>query len=84
MQILYGVSGGADRRADRYVSADDVGNWEEVVSIRIAMLYRSEDRMADEEEARTFNLASTEVTTQSDRRARLVALSTIGIRNRLE
>jgi hypothetical protein len=38
----------------------------------------------DEAEQRTFNLAGTAVTAQEDRRARVVGLSTIGIRNMLE
>lgn len=84
MQILYGVSNGAERRADSYVTAANVNNWENVVSVRIAMLLRSGDRVVDTEETRTVNLAGTEVTSQADQRTRLVSISTVGIRNRLE
>ena len=84
MQLLYGVDDGVDRQADRYVTAADVTNWDEVVSVRMALLYRSRDRVAVDDEARTFNLAGVELTTQKDRRVRLVGQGTVGIRNRLE
>lgn len=84
MQILYGVAGGADRSADTYVTAANVTNWDQVVSVRMALLFRTGDTITDVAEARNFNLVGTEITTQSDRRARVVGLSTVGIRNRLE
>lgn len=84
MQILYGVATGTDRAADRYVTAANVTNWDQVVSVRMALLFRTGDRITDEESARAFNLAGTEITTQSDRRSRVIGLSTVGIRNRLE
>lgn len=84
MQILYGLDTGVDRGADTYVTAANVSDWDEVVSVRMALLFRTGDIITDEEEAREFNLAGTEITTQSDRRARVVGLSTVGIRNRLE
>lgn len=84
MQILYGVSTGVIRRADVYVTADNVADWESVVSVRIAFMVRSEDGANTEDLTRVFNLAGTEVTAPTDRRARLVSVSTIGIRNRLE
>lgn len=85
MQILYGVdTTGVDRTADAYVTAANVTNWDNVVGVRIALLFRSGDNITEVAEARAFNLAGTEITTQSDRRARVIGLSTVGIRNRLE
>lgn len=86
MQVLYGLSNNptVNRRAERYVPADTVTDWTEVVSIRIALLMRSNDNSVDEAAARTLNLASTQITTVSDRRARLVGVATVGVRNRLE
>lgn len=84
MQILYGVDDGVDRSVDRYVTAANVNNWDDVRSMRMALLYRTDDIITDLAEARDFNLTGTEVTAQSDRRARVVGLSTVGIRNRLE
>lgn len=84
MQILYGVANGVGRTADTYVDAANVNDWDRVVSVRMALLYRTDDRITDIAEARAFNLAGTEITTESDRRSRVVGLSTVGIRNRLE
>ena len=86
MQVLYGVATNLDlnQRADRYVPASAVTDWTAVVSIRIALLMRSGDNVLDEAATPTFNLIGTQITTQTDRRARLLGLSTVGIRNRLE
>lgn len=84
MQLLYGISTGVFKRADLYVTADNVTDWENVVSIRAAFIMRSEDGANSENLTRVFNLLGTEVTTSTDRRARFVATSTIGLRNRLE
>ncbi|WP_168215673.1 PilW family protein [Marinobacter confluentis] len=84
MQILYGVASGVEAAADSYVTAENVTNWDNVVSVRMALLYRTGDFITDVAEAREFNLAGTEITTQSDRRSRVVGMSTVGIRNRLE
>jgi len=84
MQVLYGVAAGTQQRVGSYVTAASVGNWDNVISVRIAMLLRSGDRVVDTQETRTVNLVGTKVTSESDRRTRLVSISTIGIRNRLE
>ncbi|MCK0165002.1 PilW family protein [Marinobacter sp. S6332] len=84
MQILYGLSSGVLKRADSYTTADNVTSWEDVVSVRVAFVVRSENGANSEKLQRVFNLLGTEVTTLEDRRARLVATSTIGLRNRLE
>lgn len=84
MQFLYGISTGVIQRADQYVTADNVTSWENVVSIRASFIVRSGDGANSEDIARAFNLLGTEVTTSTDRRARLVATATIGLRNRLE
>jgi type IV pilus assembly protein PilW len=42
MQVLYGEDTiGADKVADTYVTADNVTNWSNVVSVRIALLFRT-------------------------------------------
>lgn len=84
MQILYGISSGLERAADSYQTAANVTDWDQVVSVRMALLFRTGDRVVDQEAARSFNLAGTKITTQSDRRSRVIGLSTVGIRKRLE
>lgn len=83
MQILYGLATNK-KRAETYVDASEVTNWGDVVSVRIALLMRSADQILDEDNTQTFNLAGVEIDPGSDRRARLVATTTVGIRNRLE
>ncbi|MFL1404006.1 PilW family protein [Marinobacter sp. M1N3S26] len=83
MQVLYGIRQN-ERRAETYVPADQVNAWEDVVSVRFALLMRSGDGILDEDNARTFNLVGTELDPGADRRARLVGSFTVGIRNRLE
>lgn len=84
MQVLYGLKAPAARAAERYVPASLVADWSDVVSVRVAMLMRSDDQILEEDNAQTFNLVGTEIDPGADRRARLVATSTTGIRNRLE
>ncbi|TXH04946.1 MAG: prepilin-type N-terminal cleavage/methylation domain-containing protein [Nevskiaceae bacterium] len=48
LQILYGEDMTADGYADRYVRADDVGNWNNVVAVRVAVLASSVDTVMGE------------------------------------
>jgi type IV pilus assembly protein PilW len=85
MQILYGVTNNPDDpKAERYVTAANVNAWEDVVSVRIALLMRSDDNSVDTALGQTYNLAGTQITTESDRRARLVGVTTAAVRNRLK
>lgn len=83
MQVLYGI-GGVDGMVDRYVEASSVTDWASVVSVRVALLMRSRDQILEEDNSQSFNLVGTEIDPGSDRRARLIATTTIGIRNRLK
>ena len=82
MQVLYGT--GDAEGADDYESAGDVGNWDDVVSVRLALLMRSDENAAEDEKTRSFNLLGAEIDTPSDDRVRLVMMKTVGLRNRLE
>ncbi|NWO08514.1 MAG: PilW family protein [Alteromonadaceae bacterium] len=84
MQVLYGLKAQNQRAVARYVTANSVTDWRDVVSVRVALLMRSGDKVLDENSSQTFNLAGTEIDPGTDRRVRLVATTTIGIRNRLE
>lgn len=85
MQVLYGVTNPGGNTVVSYVSADNVGNWNNVASVRIALLLRSEDGVQDAANATgSYNLLGTQINTQADQRARMVGTLTIGIRNRLE
>ena len=58
MQILYGEDFNADGFTDRYVRADDVVNWANVVAVRVAVLASSIDTVIgdDPTAAPTFQL----------------------------
>lgn len=80
MQILYGIAG-VDRQVTDYVAANDVTNWDNVVSVRIDLLVVSADtNVVTENQVLAFNGANVTI---DNRRLAQVFSSTIGIRNRL-
>lgn len=80
MQILYGMAD-SNRQVSSYVTADNVTNWDNVVSVRIHLLLVSPDvNVVSENQIIDFN--GTPVTIE-DRRLAQVFSTTIGIRNRL-
>lgn len=42
LQVTYGVDTNSDQSVDNYVTANNVSNWDNVISIRVAMLISSE------------------------------------------
>ena len=87
MQILYGLDeSGNDGVANRYVQANVVDNanaWDEVVTVRIGLLFTSEDGMrdADDLDDNTYLVANTSVDPTNDRRKRYVSSMTVSVRN---
>ena len=84
MQILYGVNtdDSSDRSVERYVNADDMaGLWNNVSSIQIALLVRSENEILDKKQIKQFTLLDQDVTTLEDRYQRAVFTTTISLRN---
>lgn len=92
MQVLYGIADSADSVvAAEYLSADDVDDWDDVVSVRIAMLMRSGNEVGADTNARIYNLLGTRINPtggdisdpDGDRFLRVQATQTVGMRNRL-
>jgi type IV pilus assembly protein PilW len=80
MQITYGEDTNGDRTANRYVSLPDVADMEQVVSVRVSLLLRSEqDNLVDAPQVVTYNGGSF---TAGDRRIRQVMTTTLAVRNR--
>lgn len=79
MQILYGEDTNGDGIANRYVEANNVGSMDDVVSVRISLLLRTDDNIASAPQTYTYSGAAT---TAADLRMRRVFNSTIKIRNR--
>ncbi|MCB1648722.1 MAG: PilW family protein [Pseudomonadales bacterium] len=90
LQILYGLNADNDNKktVDAYVSAQQVTNWERVVSIRISVLVQSiENNMLPAPQPYTFNGvrydgAAGNGALPADTRLRRVFTSTVTLRNR--
>ncbi len=81
MQILYGVDTDTDGTANYYVSANNVVNMAQVISIRISLLAATvDDNLAAQPLTYTYNGVTT---TPADLRIRRVFNTTIAMRNRL-
>ncbi len=85
MQILYGedtpILSIYDGWANYYVPANNVVNWEKVVSVRVSLLVKSiDDNLAVQPLAYTYNGTTS---TPTDRRLRRIFTTTIALRNRL-
>jgi len=85
LQILYGVNTNGTNAADDYLPADEVDDWNSVVSVRFSVLTRSQDEVLDEENDRSFDMLGSEVAqaNNGDRRVRLVSVSTTALRGRM-
>lgn len=95
MQLLYGLDVDANGMADRYVQADNAaitGNWQDVVTVRVNLLFASEDglRDADGFDEKTYVVGNTNIAVEGtpgvpthtrDRRKRYVSSMTVSIRN---
>ena len=81
MQILYGIDSDNDQFPNQYVTANNVPNFNAVVSIRIMLLIHSiDDFVTEAPQTYTFNGVQT---TPADRRLRQVFTTTIALRNRI-
>jgi type IV pilus assembly protein PilW len=88
MHVLYGVDSDDDLSANRYVSANHVANFDEVVSVRLALLLlSSEDSLTATTDVTTYTLLDQTVygagNFANDRRVRRQVSTTLRLRNRL-
>jgi type IV pilus assembly protein PilW len=87
MQFLYGEDLDLDGAPDSYVSADAVGNWNQVVSVRVTLLVRTIDEYGDETDTRKYDIYSTpdsdgdDFEAPGDRRSRKLVSATVLLRN---
>jgi type IV pilus assembly protein PilW len=81
LQLLFGEDTDGDGVPNRYVTADLVGTWSNVIAVRVQVLMQSvQDNMATMPQPYTFNGTTV---TPVDRRIRTVMNSTISVRNRI-
>ena len=82
IQIRYGEDTNNDKSPNYYVSADEVGNWTKVVSVRLSLLMRSyRDNLTTGSQVIYFNGAKLDVP-EGDTYLRRVFSTTISLRNR--
>lgn len=92
-RVLYGIDSDNDDVADKYVSANKVlpnnstrpvkgSEWEQVVSLKIGMLLRSNNRIKNSSDSVTYQVLDKSVS-YSDAFARKVVTTTVSLRNRL-
>jgi type IV pilus assembly protein PilW len=82
MRVLYGLDLGGDGVTERYVSADNVGNWSQVVSVQVALLVNSVVPALSQDD--TVCLGCTVFAGSNDRLVRAEFQAIIEIRNNLE
>jgi type IV pilus assembly protein PilW len=91
LQAEYGVDTDADGIANTYANSTIVNNgivtagtpdWNNVVSVRIAVLVEGDQNTLDQAQTITYNLLGQAITPASDRTPRRVFTTTIPLRNR--
>lgn len=90
LQILYGINTDGDnkRSVDAYVTAAQVGDWSQLISVRLSVLVQSiTDYMMPAPQAYTFNNVSYDghvdgAALPADRRLRRAFTTTVTLRNR--
>jgi len=84
IQYLYGLNTTGDDGVDRYVNAANVGAfWNNVVSVQVAILVRSEKPVKAQKEQITYTLLDQSVLANDDKFQRAVFTTTIRVRNTL-
>jgi type IV pilus assembly protein PilW len=84
MQVMYGEDTDADFSANRYVVRASVANMDSVVSVRIAILFTTDDNVATALDARTYTLLNETYNPVDDRRVRRAYTTTVTLRNRAQ
>jgi type IV pilus assembly protein PilW len=83
MQVLFGEDTNADMVADRYVSASNVTNFDNVISLRVSLLFRTANISASVlKDTGTYDLSGTVVGPFNDTRIRRVVTLNMNLRNR--
>ena len=83
MQILYGEDSNQDGIVDGFVTADKVGNWNNVLNVRIGLLLRTVEQADTSTHGGNYDVNGTTINlVAKDYRPRKVFTSTIVLRNR--
>jgi len=88
LHVMYGVDSNGDDAADQYVTAPNVPDMEDVVSVRVAVLLMTQDAsLVNVNDTGTYTLLDETVydgaTPANDRRMRRIVTGTVALRNHL-
>ena len=83
MQVQYGIDTNGDVVVDEYRTANNVTDWNDVISVSVALLARAIDEYGNDTDRRSYNLLDVTVAAPGDRRLREVFAATASIRNRV-
>jgi type IV pilus assembly protein PilW len=83
MQALYGIDTDNNGAVDQYVTANNVADWSDVVTVRVSLLMRAPDEYGTELDGAVYDVNETLFDPVDDRRVRQVFTTTIALRNRL-
>ena len=83
IQVQYGVDTNGDVIVDTYRTADAVTDWNDVISVSVALLVRSLEQYGSDRDRRDYNVLDVTVSAPADRRLREVFAATASIRNRV-
>jgi type IV pilus assembly protein PilW len=83
MQILYGEDTTSDFAADRYVARGSVTTMDNVVALRIALLFRTPGFANVTKDTKTYNLNGTVIPAFNDLRVRRIVTTNVNLRNRV-
>jgi type IV pilus assembly protein PilW len=81
LQILYGIDNNSDNQVEQYVNADEVASWGNVISVQLALLVRSLNKVKKTKELRTYTLLDNMVISTNDKYQRAVFYTIIRLRN---
>lgn len=81
IKITYGIDSDADKVPNKYITASNVTDWSQVVSVKISLLaYSIENNVTTSAQPYTFNGTAT---TPADKKLRSVFNAVINLRNRV-
>ena len=81
-QVLVGEDLDSNGSPDRYVAPDTASiDWQQITSVRFALLLRSEGEVGTVDDVRTYNVLGEVINPEDDRRIRRIITRTIWLRN---
>lgn len=81
LEITYGEDTSGDGSANAYRTATAVANWDQVVSVRVGLLARTQEEVGTTVNGTVYSVNGTDTVAANDRRRRRVFSTTVKLRN---